>query len=340
MSKPTLFWLGATGYVGSEALLALNKYLPKPDSYHIVALVRSSTPERVAALRKLYSDLDIIKGTLDDSDIITSVAAQADVVINTADSLHPGSVKATLAGLTERAKSHPTPLTPIYVHVSGVSIITDGCNGKNIDKPTEWSDKDFDVTKLSPDAPHMDSELPIAEAGRRNEYPIRTFVFNPALIYGIGAGLQTTTFWVRDWIDRSEKAGHSGTFGEGANALSHVHVHDVASALLTVLKAALDGKVHGGKDNYFVGVSKTEQKAWAKVIGDCMFSKKLIKEAGSRPWSEEITGKEGNEWWKVYGGNQIVHPDRLYALGWEPTETKKQGPIENLSQAVEVALGK
>jgi len=146
MTKPVIFWLGATGYVGSEALLALNQYLPQPDSHHIVALVRDATPEKISALQHLYSDLEVVKGTLDDGDLITKTAKQSDVLINTADSLHPASI-AILAGLTARAKSNASTPAPIYVHISGISIISDRCNGVHVEHPKEWSDKDLDVTK-------------------------------------------------------------------------------------------------------------------------------------------------------------------------------------------------
>ncbi|EIW83625.1 hypothetical protein CONPUDRAFT_150700 [Coniophora puteana RWD-64-598 SS2] len=178
--------------------------------------------------------------------------------------------------------------------MSGVSIISDRCNGEPVKEPTEWTDKDEDFSTILPhDTAHMDCKLPasIAEAGKRDKHPIRTFVLNPSLIYGIGAGMQRTTFWARDWIERAKEAGHSGTFGEGANALSHIHMHDVATALLVVLRAALTGKAQGWKAcNYFVGVSWTEQRAWAKVVGDCLYSKGIVNEAGCRPWPEAVTG--------------------------------------------------
>ncbi|EIW83617.1 NAD(P)-binding protein [Coniophora puteana RWD-64-598 SS2] len=341
MAKPTIFWLGATGYVGSEALLILNDYLPRPHSHHIVALVRNVTPHRESALTRLYSDIEIVEGTADDVETIQKTSERADVVINTCDSLHPPSVKAILAGLTTRAEVNAGAPAPIYVHVSGVSIISDRCNGDFVEEPTEWTDNNLDVHAKCVGAYVKSGKRlsHIAEASMRSEHPICTFVLNPALIYGIGAGIQFTTFWVRDWIERSKAAGYSGTFGEGANALSHIHVHDVVTALLIVLRAALDGKVQGGKDsNYFVGVSGTEQRAWAKVIGDCLYNKGLIKEAGCRPWPEAVTGPKDSLWWWAYAGNQIVRPDRLYALGWEPTETKKQGPIDSLPEAMEIAL--
>ncbi|EIW83626.1 NAD(P)-binding protein [Coniophora puteana RWD-64-598 SS2] len=339
MAKPIIFWVGATGYLGSEALLLLNDYLPKPNSYHVVALVRNATPERVSELKRLYPDIETLQGTLDDEKIIREAAAQADVVINTGDSLHPGCVHGILAGLTTRAKSNTGAPDPIYVHVSSSTILTDGCNGEHVE-PTVWTDKDFDVhTKLEADAVHADTEFPIADAGKRSEHRIRTFVMNPALIYGVGSGVQRNSSWLRFWVDTTKETGYSGLYGEGANALGHVHVRDAATALLTVLNAALEGKIQGGKDaNYFVSVSKTGQKNWSEVIGNHMHSKGVIKEAGCRPWPEAVTGTRGSLWWLTFGGNQILSSDRLYALGWEPTETKKQSLIDNLPEAVDALL--
>jgi hypothetical protein len=42
--------------------------------------------------------------------------------------------------------------------------------------------------------------------------------------------------------------------------------------------------------------------------------------------------------WSLLGGNQFVKPERLYKLGWEPTETKKLSLLDSITDAIEQAL--
>lgn len=59
MSTPTIFFLGATGYLGSQLLVYLARDLPQ---YHIVALVRPPTVEKEAGLKAIYPNLSIVEG--------------------------------------------------------------------------------------------------------------------------------------------------------------------------------------------------------------------------------------------------------------------------------------
>ena len=90
VSSPTIFFLGATGYLSGELLPLLARDYPE---YHIKALVRNPTAERIAKLRELNSNLSIVEGDLNDAHIIIEQAATADIVINSASSDHWPSVK-------------------------------------------------------------------------------------------------------------------------------------------------------------------------------------------------------------------------------------------------------
>jgi len=93
MSTPsTIFFLGATGYLGSQLLVYLARDLPQ---FHITALVRTPTAEKEKELKAIYKDLDIVEGTLDDDAIIQEQSAKADIVINCASSDHAPSVVGT-----------------------------------------------------------------------------------------------------------------------------------------------------------------------------------------------------------------------------------------------------
>lgn len=48
----------------------------------------------------------------------------------------------------------------------------------------------------------------------------------------------------------AKDVGYAGTWGPGANSMNNIHVKDVASSLLFVLKAALEGKADEGAEGH------------------------------------------------------------------------------------------
>lgn len=90
MSIPTIFLLGATGYLGSEFLALLARDFP---TYPVNALVRNVTPARTARLQEIHPKLNVVEGTLDDAAVIIEQVQKADIVINSASSDHWPSVK-------------------------------------------------------------------------------------------------------------------------------------------------------------------------------------------------------------------------------------------------------
>lgn len=89
--KRTMFFLGATGFLGSQFLVLLARSFP--DKFHVVALVRSPIHGREAGLKAIYDDLSIVEGTLDDDDKIQEQVITSDIVINCASSDHTSSVQ-------------------------------------------------------------------------------------------------------------------------------------------------------------------------------------------------------------------------------------------------------
>ncbi|KAI6044874.1 hypothetical protein EDC04DRAFT_271088 [Pisolithus marmoratus] len=357
-----VFFLGATGYLGSEFLLLLNRELPE---LHIVALMRNVTPEREAQLRALYPNSSVVEGTLDDDAVIKEQAAKADTVINCASSDHPQSVLctcistscvpecfkivgmltisrqiATLAGLEINAKNNPEK-PPLYLHVSGCGIVSDNARGEPVESVKVWSDIGLDLKECDRRNMHLDCDIPIVEAGSRKENRLRTIIYFPGQIYGVGEGIQRTTVWLRVFLDMAKKLGFAGTWGPGANTMNNIHVRDCANGLLLVLKAALEGKADEGPDGLYFSASMEPMKTyyeWTEVMGNYLFEKGIINQAGSRPLPSEAVDPAGEYGWSLLGGNLIVKPERLAKLGWEPVETKKIPLLESLPSMIDAAL--
>jgi nucleoside-diphosphate-sugar epimerase len=114
-TRPRVLFFGATGYIGGSVLGRLIQH-PAGTSYDIVAYLRKEDKAKV-----LVEQLRInaIIGTLEDSDKIENAAADADIVIHTAESAdHIGSVQAILRGL--KKKHLESGNLPIYIHTVSV----------------------------------------------------------------------------------------------------------------------------------------------------------------------------------------------------------------------------
>ena len=85
MPAPSIFTLGATGYLGSEFLL---RFAQEHPSFPVAALLRNATPERVALINAIHPNVRILEGSLDDGPIIQHEKERADIIINSASADH------------------------------------------------------------------------------------------------------------------------------------------------------------------------------------------------------------------------------------------------------------
>lgn len=177
------------------------------------------------------------------------------------------SPPATLAGLKKNSARHPGN-PPIYLHISGLGILSDNCRGESVDPANIkwWTDTSLNLRDCDPSNMHLESDIPIVDAGTRTQNPVRTMTMFPGWMYGLGEGVllsppnywcwrqllllgvQKTTMPIRYFRDMYTQIGRAGTWGPGANVMPNVHVKDCASTCLTVLKAALDGKAQEGAE--------------------------------------------------------------------------------------------
>ncbi|EIM90883.1 uncharacterized protein STEHIDRAFT_165359 [Stereum hirsutum FP-91666 SS1] len=296
--------------------------------------------ERIDSLKAIHPNISVVEGTLEDAEVIEKESEIADIIINTASSDHWPSVKATLEGLKKNSAKHPGK-PPLYIHVSGCGVIADSARGEPVEHVPEYSDIGFDLKKCPPHNSHLECDIPIVEAGTREEHRIRSIIVHPAQVYGVGAGIQKNTLWLRIFIKMAKDVGYAGTWGPGANSMNNIHVKDVASSLLFVLKAALEGKAdEGAEGHYFASTMapKISYAEWTKVMGDIMYEKGLLKEPGTRPMPSEVVDPLGNYGWSLLGSNQFSKPERLARLGWTPVHTDRISLMESLPDMIEVAL--
>jgi len=307
-----------------------------------VALVRNADPEKEAKLKKIYQDLAVVEGSLDDADTIAENAAKAKYVINCASSDHDKSVQAVLVGLERQSAGRPGD-PPLYIHISGLGIANDNCRGELVeeDKIPRYTDIGFSLDQVPPGNPHWNCDTLIAGAGVRKENPVRTIIGYPGWIYGLGEGTRKSTAAIRGFLSAYKTITYAGTWGPGYNSMNNIHVKDCANALLLIFEAAIAGKADEGAEGHYFLASDEPYVAFrdiTNVIGDIMFSKGLVTEGGSKPLPVSVTDAFGEGVWLLLGSNHRASPQRLKRLGWEPTETKKFSLLQSLPLEVEVAL--
>ena len=97
MSSPQQwFFLGATGYIGSQFLVSAKRdaaLYAKLREFTLVALVRDPENAKAKQLQEVWPGVVLVKGTLDDLSIIEEQARNSALTFNAADCDHEPSIQ-------------------------------------------------------------------------------------------------------------------------------------------------------------------------------------------------------------------------------------------------------
>ncbi|KIJ56880.1 hypothetical protein M422DRAFT_40454 [Sphaerobolus stellatus SS14] len=138
-------------------------------------------------------------------------------------------------------------------------------------------------------------------------------------------------------------ARYAGTLGPDRNRLPIIHVKDTARAILSVFKAALEGKTDEGSEGlYFVSSDEPSMnmKTVTEKMGDIMYARGLFPEGGSKPLPKEVVDLLGSIGWSLLGGIFNDTANEIKRLGWEAIETKKISFLDSLVQEMEIFFAK
>ncbi|TFA98287.1 hypothetical protein CCMA1212_009951, partial [Trichoderma ghanense] len=225
-------------YIGGTAFDKI--YRAHPDNEYKI-LVRNEA--RAEIVKAKYPEVKFVYGTLDDVDAIEQAAAEADVVIHTADSSdHAASASAIARGLE---KGH-TPEKPGYwIHLSGTGILTwyDVVNGREGEPPLpdqKYHDiDDIDrILNLDDRAPHRDVDKIVQAAVSDSVKPA---IICPPLIFGQGSGPgNQETIQIPTLVEMSLREGFVPLVGQGKTEWDYVHVDDVGEMFLKLFEATQD----------------------------------------------------------------------------------------------------
>ncbi|KAF2254099.1 NAD(P)-binding protein [Trematosphaeria pertusa] len=328
-----LFITGATGYVGGDALYAIANAYPDLD---IIALVRNS--DKGAKVAAQFPKIKLVFGDLSSTDLLTSEASKADIVLHLADSDNVDAAKAIVAGLLQKQ-------TPGYfIHISGTGIVgTPDFMRKTFGVKDEKTYDDWDsideVTSLPDDYLHRNVDKVVLEASKDNPGKIITAIVCPPTIYGpsrtTGNNRSIQAFWMAEAV---LNRGKGFQVGEGKNLWTQIHVQDLSNVFLALVTAALQGDASKAtwNDKGYYFVDNGPEFAWgdvAKAIAKAAADKKLIKSA-------DIDSLDGDEVTKLHpfgpflwGTNaraKAIRAGKL--LGWAP---KQKGLLDFVPEIVD-----
>ncbi|KAI1454663.1 hypothetical protein F4805DRAFT_304602 [Annulohypoxylon moriforme] len=317
------FLLGATGYIGGDALKAILDQYPEQEPNFSV-LVRDE--KKGDSVKAAYPNIRIVHGSLDDTELLVGESAKADIVLHLAHADHVSAANAIITGLKQRSSEGKTSY---YIHCSGAGIllyddIVAGRYGEPSSKTYDDWDGVSELTSFPDPAPHRNVDKIVLEAGQDSR--IKTAVVSPPCIYGIGRGPGNQRSVQIPWlIEHFIRRGKAFQVGEGQAYWNNVHVHDLSDLYALLFKEALSGEnkkeVWGTDGFYFAENGGTIWGDTSTKVAEILRSKGLLKDTTIEKLSAEEAAKIFPYAPPVWGQNSRSSAIRARKLlGWTPKQ--------------------
>lgn len=291
------FVTGVSGYIGGSVARRLVQ-----DGYAVTGIVRD--PASAARVEAFGVRPEI--GGLDDAGLLARLAAEADVVVNAADSDHRPAIEALVDGLRGSGKT--------LVHTSGSSIVADVGTGARSEQV--FTD-DTPFTPVAAKQARVAIDTFVRHAARLD---VRSIVVCPTMIYGRGTGSKRDSIQVPLLIHESQRRGAGVYVGAGQNIWSNVHIDDLVDLYALVIARAEPGSFFFAEN----GENALHEVALAIAhmlgFGDRTTSWPLadaVAELGSEAANMGLAS------------NSRVRATHARALGWQPS---RPGLIEEVER--------
>jgi nucleoside-diphosphate-sugar epimerase len=327
---PTVFYLGATGYIGGSVLVALLKSHP---DLEVTALVRN--PAHIDAVRGL--GVVVVEGKFSDVDLITKHARAADITINAASSDDVVLNNAILSG--HKARVEEDKKAPaILFHTSGVAVFMDnGTEGKHDPKSKVWDDGDeADIRAITPQKVHGPVDVPILCASE--EGYTESYIICPAAIVGPATGPVPSASFFFHFMSQLALGFKKAIYvGEGSNVFYTVLLADLVDLYKRVFARIIsreDAKASPYARYYLAISTPMSWKQIMTVFGGVLKSKGMLEDATAYSISLSNVPPPASTF---LGASQHARGTRAEALGWTP----KPVELEEWAEAgITAALGK
>ncbi|KAH9167711.1 hypothetical protein EDB89DRAFT_1996444 [Lactarius sanguifluus] len=329
----TVFFLGATGYIGGAVLSALVKVHP---TLSVTALVRR--PEAVERVSALGPHVRVIEGSFTDArglELVERHARAADVVVNAACSDDLALHSAILAGQRKRVEADGRPRGAL-VHTSGGAISLDPSRAGAYDLNGEiWNDsKPADVRALTTSTVQGQVDIPILQAGE--EGYVETHVIFPGGIVGEAHGpVLAGSVFLKLLIQLATERQCACYFGEGTNMLYLADVNDLADLYLRVFDRVLTGADRDASpyERYYIGaVNALPFKTITTAIGESLARRTLLEDGTPESIAVDQVPDPFSRMWAT---TQRLEPTRGKRIGWNPRSVDIR---EFLNESIDAAL--
>ena len=281
-----IFITGTTGYIGgsvAERLLA--------SGHQVVGLIRSA--ESIALLKD--RGIESVVGNLDDPEIITKTAHEADAVIHAASADHAGAVLTLIAALERSGKT--------LICTTGSGIAADSAAGEYATSAVLTEDSYFEPVPFR--RPRVAMNRLVREAAI--DKGIRSIVICPSMIYGKGRGLQPDSDQLPKLIAVSKQMGAGVFFGKGLNRYSNVHIDDLVDLYLLALEKAPGGSF------FFAENGDASFREIAEMISRSFRLGKTVSLS-----VEDLVQQHGDGARYGITSNSLVSAANARRLGWSP----------------------
>ncbi|KAH9903077.1 NAD-P-binding protein [Cubamyces lactineus] len=344
-SPVSIFFLGATGYIGGSILKRLISH-PNHKNFEITALVRSA--DKAKALETQFG-VKTVLGSLEELDKLAALAEDAHITINTAGCDDEPMIKAILRGLKQRREK--TGDIPHFIHTSGTGEFVDNAHGE-FGSDKVYSDLDIaTIEALPPNALHRPGDLLVVAADAEEGYA-RTHVVMPSQVYGVATGplvdagiANPHTLVIPLFVRAALKRGSVGVMGKGVTRWTNVHIDDVTDFYILLLDAILQDptKVSHGRNGYFIlDNGELETRETLQAVADALFALGRISTRELVPYAP---GEAGQYLINDYIADLMFTNARTKGerarqeLGWAPTRTS-QDFLGGLREEIEVLVKK
>ncbi|KIW16562.1 hypothetical protein PV08_03750 [Exophiala spinifera] len=322
---PSIFFTGASGYVGGDALYALLAAHPDWEE-HTTCLLRDPTQE--AAFRQKWPNLNFFYSSLDNEKAIEEEVKNHNLVLHFAvSSDHVASCDAILKGLSVNG-GH-------YIHTSGMDVLLNPTLQTGRPSPVEIFDDLNGIEKLRslPEgSPHRKVEKRVLSAGNDR---VKTAIVCPSSVHGFGRGpVSQRSDQIPKLTQLILRAGHGLQLGDGKAFWSYVHVYDLSRLYVQLVDEAVSNGSKATWNELGYYLAENGEFSWGEVC--VAITKEAYKQKALASENIATVPMEERDRFVELARPIINYSARSRAirakelLGWEPKETPLMDEIPSL----------
>ncbi|KAL0243896.1 hypothetical protein I308_105159 [Cryptococcus tetragattii IND107] len=355
MSGKSVFFTGATGYIGGTVLEAVITSNTPPSKITVLirdpAKINGFTSLEIA--RKHNVTIVPLLGSLEEYNKLRDAAADHDVVVSCANADDLAGMKAILEGMKKRKEK--SGHRPLLIQTSGTGVLADDARGEyptdtiytdlNPSPATRWGPALHSIAEVADTAPHRNVDLEILKADQAGV--IKSYTILPSTIWGFARGevfekglSHPTSQQMPQLVEIAIKRKRAGVVGKGANIWPHVCIIDLSKLYSLVWEKATVPKptIGHGPAGYYFGVSgEYTLFGAASAIGQSLITHKAVPE-GTESTPTTFTKEEIDQYFDgnyYSGSNSRGVADRSKSIGWNPRFTDEEQFYNDIDKEVQ-----